>query len=81
MSIILSDPGMDNPIIWNFGKIEIKFSKPMDPLSINESFKNPQKPKIEQSFAPEEHSKTSLVRNHIIKKTNYIRRHQFFPLL
>ena len=61
MSIILSDPGMDNPIIWNFGKIEIKFSKPMDPLSISESFKNPQKPKIEQSFAPEEHRKTSIV--------------------
>ena len=60
MSILLSDPGMDNPTLWNFGKVEIKFSKPLDPLSINESFKNFQKPKLEHTFAPEETNKTSI---------------------
>jgi len=61
MSILISDPALENPILWNFGKIEVKFSKPLDPLSINESYKNQQKPKLEHTFAPEEHNKTSIV--------------------
>jgi len=61
MSIILSDPSLDNPVFWNFGKIEIKFSKPMDPLSITESYKNQQKQKIEHSFTPAATNKTSKV--------------------
>lgn len=61
MSIIISDANIDNPIIWNFGKIDIKFNKPLDPLSLDESFKNVQKPKIEWNFQPEEQNKSSVV--------------------
>lgn len=57
MSILISDPGMDNPILWNFGKIEMKFSKPLDPTNSEESNKNPQKPKIEHVFQPENKNK------------------------
>jgi len=60
MSILITDPGIDNPILWNFGKIEIKFNKPLDPLSIGEDFKNINKPKLEHTFAPVQHTKTSL---------------------
>lgn len=57
MSILISDPGMENPILWNFGKIEMKFSKPLDPTNYEESNKNPQKPKIEHVFQPENKNK------------------------
>lgn len=71
MSILISDPSMENPILWNFGKVEIKFNKPLDPLSITESFKNHQKPKLEHTFAPEEHTKTSIVSNNYYEIFNY----------
>ena len=52
---------MDNPIIWSFGKVEIKFNKPLDPLNQNDSYKNVQKPKIEFTFPTEEENKSSIV--------------------
>ena len=61
MSILISDPGMDNPILWNFGKIEMKFSKPLDPTNSEESNKNPQKPKIEHVFQPENKNKRTFL--------------------
>lgn len=61
MILILSDPNLDNPILWSFGKIEIKFSKPLDPLNSEESFKNVMKPKIEHVFQPEQENKSSIV--------------------
>ncbi len=57
---------MDNPIIWSFGKVEIKFNKPLDPLNQNDSFKNIQKPKIEFTFPAEEENKSSMVSFFII---------------
>jgi hypothetical protein len=61
MSIIISDPSQDNPILWSFGKVTIKFNKPLDPMNIVESYKNVQKPKIEYTFAPENQDKKSIV--------------------
>ena len=61
MSIIISDPAIDNPVFWSFGKINIKFSKPLDPLSIKDSYKNEIKPKLEYTFNEENFNKSSIV--------------------
>lgn len=53
MTLLVSDKNIDKPAIWNFGKLEVKFQKPMDPTNVNPSFKNIQKPKMEYVFAPE----------------------------
>jgi len=53
MTLIVSDINLDKPILWNFGKIDIKFKKPTDPSNLNPSFKHVQKPKMEVTFAPE----------------------------
>ena len=53
MTLLASDKNVDKPAIWNFGKIDIKFMKPMDPSTLNPTFKNIQKPKMEYVFAPE----------------------------
>lgn len=60
MSLIMSDPTQENPSLWSFGKINIKFSKPLDPLNAIESLKNIQKPKLEYVFPPEEKDKSSI---------------------
>jgi hypothetical protein len=50
-------------MIWNFGKIEIKFRKPMDPSNMTASYKNPQKEKMETSVTPEQtQNKNTLVK-------------------
>ncbi len=53
MSIILSDPGISNVLNWEFGTIEISFTKPTDPLEEERNLKNPQQPKMEPTFRPE----------------------------
>ena len=68
MSIIISDANIDNPIIWNFGKIEAKFRKPLDPSNLSMTYKNIQKPKMEPSFPPE----VSLNKNFIVKSINIV---------
>lgn len=47
LTLIVSDVTMENPMIWNFGKVEVKFRKPLDPSNLSSSYKNPQKPKME----------------------------------
>lgn len=54
LTLILSDTTMDNPIIWNFGKIEVNFRKPLDPSNLSTNYKNAQKPKMEPYFEPEQ---------------------------
>ena len=53
MTLIVSDNNLDKPALWNFGKLEVKFMKPMDPSNVNPTFKNVQKPKMEFVFAQE----------------------------
>lgn len=66
LTLIVSDASLDNPIIWNFGKIEVKFKKPLDSSNIAQNYKNIQKDKLEPSFAPEESASKNLMVN-IIK--------------
>jgi hypothetical protein len=49
-------------MFWNFGKIEIKFKKPLDPSNMTPSYKNIQKEKMETSVAHDEsqNSKTAV---------------------
>lgn len=54
LTLILSDATMDNPVIWNFGKIEVNFRKPLDPSNLSYNFKNIQKPKMEPHFEVEQ---------------------------
>lgn len=62
LTLIVSDTGLDNPIIWNFGKLEIIFNKPLDPSTLTPSNKNIQKSKIQPHFEPEEnHNKNIFV--------------------
>jgi len=49
----VSDPSFDNPIFWNFGKVDLKFSKPKDPSDVTPSYKNHQKQKMEPNYAEE----------------------------
>jgi len=53
MTLMVSDKNLDKPAMWNFGKIEIKFMKPMDPTNINPTHKNVQKTKMDYVFGPE----------------------------
>jgi hypothetical protein len=54
LTLIISDTTLDNPMIWNFSKLEIKFRKPLDPSNLSTSYKNIQKPKMEPHFPAEE---------------------------
>jgi hypothetical protein len=54
MTLIVSDTSLDNPMIWNFAKVEVKFRKPLDPSNLSSSHKNIQKQKMEPHFTPEE---------------------------
>jgi hypothetical protein len=54
MTLIVSDTAFENPMIWNFAKVDIKFRKPLDPSNLSSSHKNILKPKMEPHFPPEE---------------------------
>jgi hypothetical protein len=64
LTLILSDVTMDNPVIWNFGKIEVTFRKPLDPSNLSNNFKNIQKPKLEASFEAEESTNKNYLVNY-----------------
>ncbi len=53
MYIVLSDPGLNTVQTWEFGSIEISFTKPTDPLDEEKNLKNQQQPKMEPTFSPE----------------------------
>jgi hypothetical protein len=53
LTLIANDITFDNPVIWNFGKCEIKFKKPLDPTNIHSSYKNIMKPNMEPTFEPD----------------------------
>lgn len=61
LTLMVSDAGLDNPIIWNFGKLEVKFRKPLDPTNIVPSYKNQLKEKMETTFTPEESPNKNIV--------------------
>jgi hypothetical protein len=64
LTLIVSDVGLENPMIWNFGKLDVKFRKPLDPTNLNPSHKNVQKEKMEPAFPAEESpNKNIIVRN------------------
>lgn len=63
LTLILSDTSLENPIIWNFGKIEIRFKKPLDPNNLVPSYKNPQGDRIEPTIPePENPNKNFVVK-------------------
>lgn len=53
MIIVISDPGSKIVKYWEFGSIDISFTKPTDPLEVERSLKNPQQPKMEPTFSPD----------------------------
>jgi hypothetical protein len=57
----VNDVTLENPIFWNFGKLEVKFRKPLDPNNIAPSYKNNQKEKLEPGFPVEESPSKNLV--------------------
>jgi hypothetical protein len=62
LTLMVSDPSLENPIIWNFGKLEVRFNKPLDPNNIHPSYKNIQKEKLEPFFEePESTTKNFIV--------------------
>lgn len=61
LTLILSDVTMENPVIWNFGKIEVTFRKPLDPSNLSSNYKNIQKPKMEPFFEVEQSTSKNLV--------------------
>jgi len=68
LTLILSDIVMENPVIWNFGKIEVTFRKPLDPSNLSSNYKNIQKPKLEPSFEAEQSSGKNFI---VIKDFNF----------
>jgi hypothetical protein len=66
LTLILSDVGLENPMIWNFGKIEVKFRKPMDPTNLIPSYKNKNKEKMEPTFPVEESPNKNLIVNSLL---------------
>lgn len=61
LTLIASDITFDNPIIWNFGKCEVKFRKPLDPSTSHSSYKNIMKPKMEPTFDAEESPNKNII--------------------
>lgn len=61
LTLIVSDAGLENPMIWNFGKLEIKFQKALDPSNLAQSYKSPQKEKMEPSFPVEQSANKNIV--------------------
>ena len=53
ISIIMSDPNIKEVLHWEFGQIEISFTKPTDPQEELNSLKNSLEPKMEPTFSPE----------------------------
>ena len=52
LALVVSDASLDQPIVWNFGTMEITFRKPSDPETA-ENYKNKMKPKMEPTFTQE----------------------------
>lgn len=61
LTLILSDSGLDNPVFWNFGKTEVKFKKPLDPMNLSPSYSNAQKPLMASNIVIEEVKTNTLV--------------------
>jgi len=61
LTLIVSDVGLDNPMIWNFGKLEINFRKALDPSNLSQSYKNIQKERMEPTFPVEESPTKNIV--------------------
>ncbi len=61
LTLTVSDIALDNPMIWNFGKLEVKFKRPLDPTNLSPSYKNVQKEKMEPSFPVEESPHKNIV--------------------
>lgn len=53
LTLTVSDSSFENPMIWQFGKIEMKFRRPLDPSTMSPSYKNSQKDKMDTVFTPE----------------------------
>lgn len=68
LTLLYSDVILENPIIWNFGKIEVNFRKPLDPSNLTYNFKNNQKPKMEPYFEVEK----STNKNYLVNIKKYL---------
>ena len=63
---MVSDNNVDKPALWNFGKLEVKFQKQMDPSNVNPTYKNVQKPKMDFVFGPENTKSNFVVNYHVL---------------
>lgn len=79
LTLVVSDPGFDNPMIWNFGKLEVKFRKPLDP-SITPSFKNKNKEKMEPYFPPEQSPNQHIIVKYYLYYLNFILSHLLYSV-
>ena len=61
ISVVMSDPTIKNVLKWDFGKIQISFTKPSDPLDEQRALKNKLQPKMEPTFQPEVKREKNLV--------------------
>ncbi len=61
LSVVMSDPTIKNVLKWDFGKIQISFTKPSDPLDEQRALKNKLQPKMEPTFQPEVKREKNLV--------------------
>ena len=61
ISVVMSDPTIENVLEWDFGQIQISFTKPSDPLDEERSLKNKLQPKMEPTFSPEPKREKNLV--------------------
>jgi hypothetical protein len=61
ISVVMSDPTIKNVLQWDFGKIQISFTKPSDPLDEQRALKNKLQPKMEPTFQPEVKREKNLV--------------------
>jgi hypothetical protein len=61
ISIVMSDPNIKEVLHWEFGKVEISFTKPSDPQDEINMLKNEMQPKMEPTFAPETKREKNLV--------------------
>jgi hypothetical protein len=57
-------------MIWNFGKLDVKFRKPLDPTNLSPSNKNVQKDKMEPSFPVEESPNKNIIVRRNLNKFN-----------
>ncbi len=71
LTLILNDVEFENPMIWNFGKMDIKFKKPMDPTNTTPSYANKNKDKMEPFFYPEQSPTKFIIVSIIIFNSYY----------